>query len=185
MIDYIFKNDSGKSVGFRIGERYSWSDGAEMIVSVSDVASVDLRFTFKKFKKNVTTLAEASSLVRGIGSILNEEFSNNTAGYKITFREPEKLPYIEVDIVNPLLYVNDETSFTVTARNIDDIRCATRDKKVAVVTPDIHGRTIRAVGVGRTELVVGNPKYNRRFTITVDNPPESVADENSTDTKEK
>lgn len=177
MIDYLFKNNSGKSVGFRIGERYSWSDGAEMIVSVSDVASVDLRFAFMKFKKIVTTLAEASSLVRGIGSILTEEFPNNPAGYKITFREPEKLPYIEVDIANPILYPNDETAFTVTAKNIDDVRCATRDKKVAVVIPDVHGRTIRAVGVGRTELVVGNPKYNRRFTITVDPAPESVVKE--------
>ena len=170
MIDYSFRNDSKDSVGFNIYGRHSWKSGSEMIVSIADASSVDLKFQMKTLKKDYTNLHDLVGCTRKLTQLLTSEFPEGSTGFSIRFLEPKKAPVVEVEMASSFMYVGDEMKFSVKTENLEGkILAYIAEKDVAHIMKD--GRTIKAVGPGRAFLKVGTQDYNRRFDIVVETPP--------------
>lgn len=179
MVEYTFRNSTRDSHGFFLkGQKYSWKADSEMIVSIVDTSSITTRIEFQRMKKTAATFDELIDIVKHVVHTIGEEFPEGSTGYEIKFREPKKIPELNVDMVTSFMYVGDEMNFEVTSKNFEgEILATTADKKVALVLPDKSGRTIKAVGPGRTHLIVGNKSYNRRFEINVESKPEPETEE--------
>lgn len=174
MVEYTFRNSTKDSHGFFLkGQKYSWKADSEMIVSITDTSSISTRIEFQRMKKTAATFDDLINIVKHVTHTISEEFPEGSAGYEINFREPKRIPELSVDMVTSFMYVGDEMNFEVTTKNFEgEVLATTADKKVALVLPDKTGRTIKAVGPGRTHLIVGNKEYNRRFELNVESRPE-------------
>ena len=119
MVDYTFRNATKDSHGFFLGNRkYSWKADSEMVVSIVDTASIATRVEFQRMKKTAATFDELIDIVKHVVHTIGEEFPEGSTGYEIKFREPKKIPELNVDMVTSFMYVGDEMNFEVTSKKI-------------------------------------------------------------------
>ena len=172
MIDYSFKNNSKDTLAFRVYNRYTWSAGSEMIISIADATSVETKFRLRQFKKDYTNLHDMVGFIRNLTKVLTDEFPEGSVGLSIRFLEPKKAPVIDVTMPANFMYVGDEMKFTVHTENLEGkILAFIPEQDVAMVMKD--GRTIKALGPGKAFLKVGTKEFNRRFDLVVETPPKS------------
>lgn len=176
MVDYTFVNSTDETVGFKIYQKYVWKASSEMIVSVADASSVDLRFKLRQMKKEIFNNRDLIATVRQLVNLITEEFPEGSTGFNIRLLEPKKAPVVEVKFTSPFMYVGDEMKFEVHTENLPgEILAFIPERDVAMVLKD--GRTIKAVGPGKAFLKVGTKEFNRRFDLVVETPPKANIEE--------
>lgn len=181
MKTYEFHNMSKESLGFRIYERFSWKSGATLVLKVADATPVSVLFDLQTIKKQASNLQELNTLVRGLQTIIMNQFPEGSTGYSISFVDPKQKPEVIIKLPSTFMEVGDEMTFTAEAKNLEGKLLAfIKEQEVAKVLKD--GKTIKAIAPGTCNLRVGTKEFSREIQIKVE--PSSLATVDKVDVPE-
>ena len=169
MVKFTFENLTKTSLGFRVYERYSWTAGSKLVLSIVDSTSVSTKIQLTQMKKQFTTDTALIDHVNNLSTMLKDLFPEGSTSFSIEIIQPVPKPSIVVDLVSPYREVGEKQLFTVETKNLDGkVLVYMSDQKVAKLLSD--NRTIVAVGPGRTILKVGTKSFYKEYEIHVEEP---------------
>ena len=176
MVKFTFENLTKTSLGFRVYERYSWTAGSKLVLSIVDSTSVSTKIQLTQMKKQFTTDTALIDHVNNLSTMLKNLFPEGSTSFSIEIIQPVPKPSIVVDLVSPYMEVGEKQLFTVETKNLDGkVLVYMSDQKVAKILAD--DRTIVAVSPGRAILKVGTKSFYKEYEIHVEEPETNPKEE--------